>query len=1609
MEEFVVKDTKFSGQNNSGTALEIIDTAMWIVNSTFKFYRKGYNMWRNSLYDRNSYVGRAIIAIDCEISINQSKFISNGAKYGGAIFANHSIIVIHGSIFTNNSAEDRKVPLSWRSIITSVLYSLESTITIKLSKFDGNTVISRIGGSRNGALSSLRSTIIIETSKFDYNTVNSVSGSGGVLYSSGSNITIKVSEFNGNTVALLSEGGVLYSLENNIITIKTSKFDGNMVTSSEGGVLYSLKSNNITIETSKFDDNTINSRFGGILYSLESDITIDTSNFNCNTIISIGGRCTCVGAVLYSLESDITIKRSKFGDNNVTSKGGTSVSAVLYSLGSNMTIEQSKFDANIVKTRAGDGVGGLLYYLDSTAIITSCNFDDNTVTSRGGGSIGGVLYSLCNSITIQTSKFYGNTVNSTSGIGILGSVSGVLYSLESNIIIKEVYFNNNTVTTLGDDLEGGVLYSSESNITIETSRFDNNAVISSEGESSKSGVLRSRHCSITIVAVMFYANFANSRGGVIYSENSIITIDSESASITDAYEGGFNFEGSMNSNSAIAGTVVCTEDINVNNYLQVMNNRGRYSVIYLINSELNVKNSGNLIISYNVGSLVAFNSNITFMGCVEFVNNHPEQSKDIFQKGGAITLFQSNAFFNGNCSLQNNHAENGGGLLSTESKLYVNGNLTMSHNSATRNGGGVYLSNSELTCLWKSAFLLYNNHAGQKGGGLHAISSSIKVNSAYPRNTVTVTVPHGKPYTSLRARINFTTNEANMGGGLSLEANAKLYVLKYDNTVDVCTTTLSTMVFIANNANYGGAIYVDDDSNSGTCTSNSKIECFFQVLAVHGEKGDYLETRSIYFLRNQANISGSTLFGGLLDRCGASQFAEVRYRYYRHKSDDSYSGIAYFKYVLVSPINCISESSVASNISISSGPVKVCLCIQNEYNCSHQLLAIFEVKKGEAFDVQLVAVDQIEQPVDAIIQASLEFTESGLSEGQLTTEIPGECTNLTFNVVSPHNYENLILSALDGPCKDANLSRRVIKIDFQPCSCPIGFQISGNSDINCTCDCHSNISLHTEHCDSRTGSFIKNSHSRAWISYINDSNQTGYLVYQNCPFDYCISLSLPIDLNQPNGADTQCAFNRSSLLCGSCQPGLSISLGSSHCLQCPNHWSALLAVITLAAILAGIALVALLLILNMTVAVGSLNGVIFYANIVHANKSILLPFQDTNLVTVFISLLNLELGVDTCYFPGMDTYIKTWLQLAFPAFVFTLVGIIIIVSSHSITFSKLIGSKDPVATLATLILLSYAKLLQICFESLSVGILMYPDGTSEPLWLPDATVKYLSGKHSPLFIAAVLIILLGLIFTALLFLWQWRFCLPMWKIFTVCLRNQKLQFFIETYHAPFIPKHRYWTGLLLTSRAILYLVVAANVSNDPQLSLSAIVFTMIFILLLITFIDIRMYKKKSVNFLETFFVLNILLFAVFTWYSLSSANINQKAVAYTSVLSTFIILKFIILYHVYTYTRVFSKLKKINIHRIINKFKVGPTIRTIHNWRPPSGDNRHRFMITGTSTVTVNANDYNVPLLDRQPVEPTCSVVELPKSDPNQPIPEEANICNILDSGPGASVNADQR
>ena len=416
-----------------------------------------------------------------------------------------------------------------------------------------------------------------------------------------------------------------------------------------------------------------------------------------------------------------------------------------------------------------------------------------------------------------------------------------------------------------------------------------------------------------------------------------------------------------------------------------------------------------------------------------------------------------------------------------------------------------------------------------------------------------------------------------------------------------------------------------------------------------------------------------------------------------------------------------------------------------------------------------------------------------------------------------------------------------------------------------------------------------------------------YLFYAYCPLDYCLppTTTVYINLSLPNGSDAQCANNRTGLLCASCAGNYSLSLGSSKCIECPDNWYGLLAGITVATIIAGIVLVIMLLVLNITVAVGTLDSIIFYVNIINVNRNAYFSQSNIYFVPVFISWLNLDIGIDTCFYPGMDTYAKTWLKLAFPTYIIFLVILIIILCRFSSTFSNLLGRRNPVATLATLMLLSYTKYLQIIIASFSFATLVYPNGTEILKWLPDANVRYVEWKHIILVCVATIIIILGLLYTVLIFSWQWLLRCSRSKLFR-WTRNQKLHSFIDTYHTPHPAKHRYWTGLLLFIRVIIYTAAAISLSEDPRIILLTTIFIISFLILYKTLLIIRVYKNWLLNAMESFIFFNIISFAAFTWYTFDDPDnkdkgILQTIVAYISVGTVVLLFMLVLVYHAYRY------------------------------------------------------------------------------------------------------------
>ena len=249
--------------------------------------------------------------------------------------------------------------------------------------------------------------------------------------------------------------------------------------------------------------------------------------------------------------------------------------------------------------------------------------------------------------------------------------------------------------------------------------------------------------------------------------------------------------------------------------------------------------------------------------------------------------------------------------------------------------------------------------------------------------------------------------------------------------------------------------------------------------------------------------------------------------------------------------------------------------------------------------------------------------------------------------------------------------------------------------------------------------------SPVWMKAVSIPSTAGIeiIIHKQCPFDYCKSSDLELNLKE---SDKQCDFNRSGTLCGGCQSHFSQVLGSSRCLKCSNIW--LLLIIPLA--FAGILLVGSLVATNLTVSVGTTDGLILYANIVQPNKAIFFPGKSSSsFLSVFIAWLNLDLGIETCFYSGLDAYAKTWLQFVFPIYIWLIMITIIVFSHYSTTVARLNG-RNAVPVLATLFLLSYGKLLRTIVTVFSFTVL---EGKKSAVWLYDGNVLYLQGKHVPLF------------------------------------------------------------------------------------------------------------------------------------------------------------------------------------------------------------------------------------------------------------------------------------
>ena len=684
--------------------------------------------------------------------------------------------------------------------------------------------------------------------------------------------------------------------------------------------------------------------------------------------------------------------------------------------------------------------------------------------------------------------------------------------------------------------------------------------------------------------------------------------------------------------------------------------------------------------------------------------------------------------------------------------------------------------------------------------------------------------------------------------------------------------------FVHNRASeVGGAIYIKEE-----LSPYGNYPCPIRPDVPPGMP--YNETGIVFdFDNNTARNAGASIYGGYFDTCSTLSY---KFFHLPMSSDTNSKFDAIFNFT-----NNRSEVS-----EISSDPVGVCFCDGSLQNCTQKLRSITTFP-GAQFNVTMLTVGQRNGFVRGVVIATFRNSSQHHSLGKLqdSQSVDRYCINLTYSVLSNNSVEHLQLT-VENPSELFGylFHPPILSIELLPC--PLGFVLQGAFPA---CGCSSILADAGITCNITTQTILRL--AGFWIGYSNTStfpSQTNVsrkiTVYKHCPFDYCIQRDNDINLEYP---DEQCDFNRSGVLCGQCTQGFSMVLGSNRCRKCENKYLSLL----LAFGVAGLVLVAVLIACNLTVAEGTLSGLVLYANIVQANCSSFLPCEangtdDIVLKSIVCKLsyltswLSLDLGIETCFYDGMDMYSKGWLQFVFPVYIWVIVILIITASHYSSRASRLFGRNAP-KVLATLFLLSYTKILDAVFTAFSFTFL---DNGRQVVWLYDGNIEYFRGKHIPLVILATFFVLAFLVpYTIIVLCIQ---CLQKRSWYGLLGWVRRLKPLLDAYTGPYKDKYRFWTGLLLLVRFILLFVYACNAQSDASLNvlLTGVAASC---LLAVEWAFMGIYRNWLLDLLEGSFLLNIAILSAATLYT-ETVKGDQTIVAFISMIITCAMLVGILIFHV---------------------------------------------------------------------------------------------------------------
>lgn len=410
------------------------------------------------------------------------------------------------------------------------------------------------------------------------------------------------------------------------------------------------------------------------------------------------------------------------------------------------------------------------------------------------------------------------------------------------------------------------------------------------------------------------------------------------------------------------------------------------------------------------------------------------------------------------------------------------------------------------------------------------------------------------------------------------------------------------------------------------------------------------------------------------------------------------------------------------------------------------------------------------------------------------------------------------------------------------------------------------------------------------IESITDNNTWGEDYLENytigysstCHYVLCNKeLTIAFDYQNSTGAEI-CSNNHTGVLCGQCPKGRSTVIGGPQCFECSNWW--LFTIIFY--ILLGPVLIFLLFSLRLSVASGTINGLILFANLFQINTYYFFRFKSTSWLWVFISALNLKLGFPLCFYNGLTALFSTYMSFLVPVYLWLIILAITLLSRRYRRVAAL-TSRSVVPVLATIVYLSFFKVLDLVVHGFSFSELHMEtqDGRSSRklVWFYDGSVDFLKGSHLGLFFLSL---------TSLLFyLLPYTVFFTGVKFFSRFAFTERVRPFVDAFCAPYKDKWRFMFGLRLWLLVVVYILYVC-LRFDPDLSI--LMETILLFFFTILHVAIMPYRNTLLNYLDTFFLVDSVLLNIMALY-------GHKLEVASNLLITPVFLIFcgVVLYHVY--------------------------------------------------------------------------------------------------------------